>query len=182
MSRIGKLPIEVPQAVKVAVDGQNVSVSGPKGSLSRCVRDEVQVIYADGKITVSRRSEDRAARAFHGLERSLVNNMVAGVSTGFSKELEVIGVGYRAEIKDNVLNLELGFSHPVDHPLPAGVSAQVIKDGRQIFIRIEGPDKQRVGQVAAEVRSYRPPEPYKGKGIRYRDEDVRIKAGKSGKK
>lgn len=182
MSRIGKLPVAVPSGVKASVVGQLLSIEGPKGSLKREVRKEVVVELNDGHLIFTRKDDAKPSRAFHGLERALAANMVKGVKEGFAKELELIGTGYRADVKGSVLDLGVGFSHGVQFPLPSGISASVTKEGRQIFVRLEGCDKQLVGQVAAEIRSIRPPEPYKGKGIRYRYEKVRMKAGKSGKK
>ena len=183
MSRIGKMPVVLPSSVKAAVVGQMVSFEGPKGKASREVRPEVQVKLEDGKIILTRAADDGKSRAFHGLERALLANISKGVSEGWTKELELIGVGYRADMKGkDVLNLELGYSHEIDFPIPAGITATVSKEGRQIFVKIEGIDKHQVGQVAAEIRALRPPEPYKGKGVRYKTETVRRKAGKSGKK
>lgn len=182
MSRVGKQPVSLPSGVSVAVQGQNITVKGPKGELSREIRDEVAMEVDGQTVTVSLKKETLRDRAFHGLERALLSNMVAGVSEGFVKELELIGVGYRAEVKGKVINLGLGYSHPIDFPVPEGISASVVKDGRQIFLRLEGIDKQLVGQTAAEIRRLRAPEPYKGKGVRYRGEHVKLKAGKSGKK
>lgn len=182
MSRIGKQPVSVPQGVTASVQGQTVSLKGPKGELRRDVRPEIGVVLDGSEIVFERKSETKEARAYHGMERALVNNMVEGVSTGYVKELELIGVGYRAEVKGKVLNLGLGYSHDIDYNLPEGVKASVIKEARQIFVKLEGIDKQLIGQTAAEIRGFRPPEPYKGKGVRYRDEQVRRKAGKAGKK
>ncbi|MDD2941902.1 MAG: 50S ribosomal protein L6 [bacterium] len=182
MSRIGKMPISVPKGVEVRIAGQEVTVKGPKGQLVRAVRPEIEVTSVDGELVLSRRDTAQATRAYHGLERSLLNNMVEGVAQGFVKELELIGVGYKADVKGNTLTLGLGYSHDINYELPKGVVASVIKEGRQIFVRLEGIDKQIIGQVAAVIRSFRKPEPYKGKGVRYRNEVVRRKAGKAGKK
>lgn len=182
MSRVGRKPIEMPKGVKVEVVGQQIKVEGPKGKLERQVRPEIKVVMVDGVLSLSRVEESRFSRAYHGMERAFVNNMVLGVSRGFDKELELIGVGYRADIQNNMLNLALGHSHAIDFPLPTGVKGSVVKDGRQIFIKLEGIDKQLVGQVAAQIRSLRSPEPYKGKGVRYKGEIVITKAGKTGKK
>ena len=181
MSRIGKQPIAIPDGVKVDISGQDVKVEGPKGKLARSVRPEISIELKDKKLLVTRTEETQEANAFHGLERSLLNNMVSGVTEGFEKILEVNGVGYRAKVKGDILELGLGFSHSIDFKVPEGIKASLLKEGKGIAVKIEGPDKQLVGQVAAQIRSLRPPEPYKGKGVRYRGEYVRIKAGKSGK-
>lgn len=181
MSRIGKQPISLPKGVKAVIAGQLIKVEGPKGKLERSVRPEVSVKEEGETIVVERADDSKSSRAFHGLERSLLSNMVQGVSEGFAKELALVGVGYKAEQSGKNLVLSLGYSHPIDFALPEGVSASLIKEGRDTFIRLESIDKQKVGQVAAQIRSLRPPEPYKGKGVRYRDEVVKIKAGKSGK-
>ena len=182
MSRIGKQPVTVPKGVKAVLAGQLFKVEGPKGKLEREIRPEI-ILKIDGEtITLERRNEEKKVRAFHGLERALVHNMVEGVSTGFEKELQLIGVGYRADQKGNVLNLALGHSHPIDFPLPDGVKGTVIKEGRDISIKLESSDKQLLGQTAARIRSLREPEPYKGKGVRYKGEQIKMKAGKSGKK
>lgn len=181
MSRIGKQPIEIPEKVKAEIAGQLLKVEGPKGKLQREVRSEIEVKIADGAITFHPRDESKQTNAFYGMERALVNNMVEGVSQGFEKQLQLIGVGYRADLKGSTLDLGLGYSHPISFTLPEGVKGSVLKEGREIFVKLEGADKQQVGQVAAQIRSLRPPEPYKGKGVRYRDEQVRRKAGKAGK-
>ena len=178
MSRIGVMPIEIPAGVKVEHSGANVKVSGSKGNLELTVRDEVVLDLADNVINVKRTDDTREARSLHGLTRSLIANMVKGVSDGFEKKLEIIGVGYRAEVSGSTLNLSLGFSHPIHYALPDGIKASVEK---QTLVTISGADKQLVGQVAAEVRSFRPPEPYKGKGVKYDNETIRRKAGKAGK-
>lgn len=182
MSRIGKQPVPLPKGVKAVIAGQLLKVEGPKGKLERSLRSEIKVEQVGETLVLSRNGDTKEARAFHGMERALVNNMVQGVAAGFAKELALIGVGYRAEAKGQVLNLALGYSHPIDFELPDGVKGSVIKDGRDTFIRLESMDKQLLGQTAAEIRGLRPPEPYKGKGVRYRDEVVKQKAGKSGKK
>ena len=183
MSRIGRLPIKIPQGVKVHVQGQTVRVEGPKGKLERTVRPEVKVDVTDGKVVFTPLQESKSGRAFFGMERALVNNMVVGVSRGFEKELHLVGVGYRADMKGaSVINFALGYSHQIDFPLPAGIKGAVVKDGRETYIKIEGCDRQAVGQVAAKIRALRAPEPYKGKGVRYRSEVVKTKAGKAGKK
>ncbi|MBI5970304.1 MAG: 50S ribosomal protein L6 [Deltaproteobacteria bacterium] len=178
MSRIGKQPIQIPGNVKVAVDGHAVKVTGPLGSLDFYVRPEIQVAVKGPVIEVTRNDETRTAMALHGLTRSLIANMVKGVTVGFEKKLDIIGVGYKADVQGSVINFALGFSHPIAYNLPKGVLATVDK---QTSIVVKGPDKQVIGQVAAEIRSLRPPEPYKGKGIKYSDEVVRRKAGKAGK-
>ena len=181
MSRIGKQPIELPDGVKVAISGSMVTIEGPKGKLEREIRQEISIEQQDKTLVLARNEETQAARAFHGLERSLISNMVTGVSQGFSKELELIGVGYRADMKGTVLNLGLGYSHDINYQLPEGIKGSVLKEGRDVFVKLEGVDKQLVGQTAAKIRGLRPPEPYKGKGVRYRGEQVRRKAGKAGK-
>lgn len=182
MSRVGKQPIALPQGVKAVLAGQILKVEGPKGKLERSVRPEIEVKIQEKEIVLDRREETQSARAFHGMERALIHNMVHGVSQGFEKELSLIGVGYRADQKGSTLNLALGYSHTIDFELPEGVKGSVIKDGRDTFVKLESADRQLLGQTAANIRSLRKPEPYKGKGVRYRDEVVRTKAGKSGKK
>lgn len=182
MSRIGKLPISLPKGVKAVIAGQLLKVEGPKGKLERSIRPEIALKVEGETIVLSRASDEKNVRAYHGMERALVNNMIMGVSQGFEKELSLIGVGYRADAAGKVLNLALGYSHPIDFPLPDGVKGSVIKDGRDIFVKLESADKQLLGQVAAKLRSLREPEPYKGKGVRYKEEVVKLKAGKSGKK
>ena len=179
MSRIGKEPISVPSDVQVSIEGRNVGVSGPKGSLDLDVPGEIEVRQEDDMILVERPNDDRKNKALHGLTRSLVNNMVIGVSEGFKKELEIVGVGYRAAEKgSNGLELQLGFSHPVEVKAPEGITFEVPEPTRII---VSGMNKEVVGQVAADIRSYRKPEPYKGKGIRYAGEHVARKAGKAAK-
>jgi large subunit ribosomal protein L6 len=159
-----------------------LKIEGPKGKLERELRPEIKVKIEGEKIILERQNEEKSVRAFHGMERALVNNMVHGVTQGFEKELQLIGVGYRADSKGNTLNLALGYSHPIDFELPAGVKGTVIKEGRDVSIKLESVDKQLLGQTAARIRSLREPEPYKGKGVRYKDEVIKMKAGKSGKK
>ncbi len=180
MSRIGKKQITIPDKVEVNVqeDGE-ISVKGPKGQLSWSLPSGLGIEQDGGTLTVTRKSEDREVRAMHGTARSLVANMVEGVVQGFTKELEIIGVGFRAAVKGKALDLSLGFSHPVLHPIPDGIAVTVENNTN---IKIEGIDKQLVGQFAADVRSYYPPEPYKGKGVRYKGEQVRRKQGKSVKR
>lgn len=178
MSRIGKQPIPIPAKVEVSVSGQTVKVKGPLGTLEQTLKD-VTVAVEGSEILVKSASEERSARAMWGLARALVNNMVTGVSTGFTKILEINGVGYRAEVKGQTLVLSLGFSHPVEYSLPKIVSAEV--DKKATTLTLKSINKQLLGQVAADVRSYRPPEPYKGKGVKYSDEHIRRKAGKAAK-
>ena len=179
MSRIGKKPVTLPKGVAVEVQGNTVAVKGPKGELRRTLHTEMQVALADGQVTVSRPSDEKRHKALHGLSRTLVQNMVEGVSKGFSKTLEIQGVGYKAEAKPYGVNLIVGYSHPVKYEAPKGIKISVENN---TVVKIEGADKEAVGQVAAELRSVRPPEPYKGKGIRYQGEQVRRKAGKTGAK
>ena len=176
MSRIGKQPIEVPQGVDVTLNGQTVRVKGPKGELTFDVHADMTVTLDDRVVLVTRPSDVPRHRALHGLTRMLVANMVEGVMTGFSKTLEIQGVGYRALKKGSGIELQLGFSHTIEYAAPDGVSLDLPD---QTTIVVTGLDKQKVGQAAAEIRSFRPPEPYKGKGIRYRGEHVRRKAGKT---
>jgi len=179
MSRIGKSPILVPNGVEVGISGSSIEVKGPKGSLDFEVPGAIVVRQDGDQIYVERPDDERTNRALHGLTRSLINNMVIGVSEGFSKELEIIGVGYRAQAKgQSSLELQLGFSHPISVDAPEGISFEVPEPTRII---ISGIDKQAVGQVAANIRSYRKPEPYKGKGVRYLGEHVARKAGKAAK-
>lgn len=178
MSRIGKMPIVIPQGVKVALTGDVIKVEGPKGTLSQKVNPGVAMSVAEGKIVFSRPAESREARTVQGLMRSLVANMVAGVNQGFERRLEIAGVGYRAEVQGESLVMSLGFSHPVKYALPKGVKAEVEK---QTLIILKGADKQVLGQAAANIRGLKPPEPYKGKGIKYQNEKILRKAGKAGK-
>lgn len=175
MSRIGKKPIEVPQGVTVTLDGQNVAVKGPKGELNLTLVDDVTIAQGETGIVVSPREDTRRARAMWGMQRTLVHNMVQGVSEGFTKGLEISGVGYRAAVQGKNLQLSLGFSHDVKFPIPEGIE---IKCPKPTEISVSGIDKQRVGQVAANIRRYRPPEPYKGKGVKYVGEYVFRKEGK----
>jgi large subunit ribosomal protein L6 len=173
MSRIAKAPITVAKGVEVKIDGQSVSVKGGKGSMSLEIHPTVKVSADDGQLNVAPSND--AAWAMAGTMRALLNNMVVGVSDGFQKKLQLVGVGYRAQAKGDVLNLTLGFSHPVDYPVPKGIT---IETPSQTEIVVSGSDKQQVGQVAAEIRGFRPPEPYKGKGVRYADERVLRKEAK----
>jgi large subunit ribosomal protein L6 len=179
MSRIGKAPIPVPSGVDVTVSGAHVTVKGPKGALERDLPEVITVRQDGDALLVERPNDERQNRALHGLVRSLVNNMVVGVTQGFTKELEIVGVGYRATAKGpGALTLALGFSHPVDITAPDGITFEVPAPNR---IVVSGIDKEQVGQVAANIRKWRKPEPYKGKGVRYAGEHVRRKAGKAGK-
>ena len=181
MSRIGKLPINIPKGVKVEVSESNfITVKGKLGELSRQIQKSIKVDSDDGVLNVTRATDSKEDRAFHGLNRALINNMVVGVSVGFEKKLEVIGVGYRATVKGNLLELNVGFSHPIVIVFPNEITVEVQQEKRKnAFITIKGIDKQLVGQVAAKVRSLRKPEPFKGKGIKYIDEYIRRKAGKA---
>ena len=181
MSRIGKKPIELPKEVDVKVDGSTVTVKGPKGQLSRTFNPRLSVSREDGQLVVKRSSEEREDRALHGLTRALLSNMVTGVSKGFSKVLEISveSVGYRAEMTGKNLMLYLGYSHPIEYPPPDGITFTT--DAKTRTIVVNGIDKELVGEIAARVRKLRPPEPYKGKGIRYQGEVVKLKPGKAGK-
>lgn len=179
MSRIGNKPVSVPDKVTVAIEGSTVRVKGPKGELVETFRPEMKIRLEDGKVMIERPSDGKAHKALHGLTRALIANMVQGVTSGYRKALEIVGVGYRAEKKGKNLVLNVGYSHPVQYPEPQGIT---ISTTAPTVVVIEGLDKQKVGQVAAEIRSVRPPEPYKGKGIRYQGEQVRRKAGKAGAK
>ena len=175
MSRIGKRPISVPSGVTIDLDGQTLRVKGPKGELAWAVSEEIAVTFENGELTFAPRVETPRARAMWGLSRTLVSNMVIGVTVGFEKTLELVGVGYRAAMKGQALSMQLGFSHDVDIPAPPGVAFQV---PRPVEIKISGIDKQVVGETAARIRKIRPPEPYKGKGVRFAGEKVRRKEGK----
>ena len=177
MSRIGKKPVTLPKGVTLDLEGQVVAVKGPKGELRRTLHPAMQLSVADGNFTVARPSDEPKHKALHGLTRTLVQNMVDGVSKGFSKTLEIQGVGYKAEAKPYGVNLIVGFSHPVKYEAPKGIKISVENN---TVVKIEGADKEIVGQVAAELRAVRPPEPYKGKGVRYVGEHVRRKVGKAG--
>ena len=179
MSRIGNQPVPIPQGVSIDLKGSHVTVKGPKGELQRDLSPEMTVTISDDSLVVARPSDTPRHKALHGLTRSLVANMVEGVHAGFTKTLEIQGVGYRAESKPFGITLVVGYSHTVDYKAPEGITISV--DGTTI-VHVTGADKEVVGQVAAEIRSVRPPEPYKGKGIRYRGEQVRRKAGKTGAK
>ena len=178
MSRIGKHPVAVPKGVTAEVKGNTIHVKGPKGELERTLHPEMKVSLNDGQITVERPSDEANHKALHGLSRTLVANMIEGVTKGFKKELELVGVGYKADQRPYGLQLALGFSHPVKYEAPKGIKLSAPKP---TTIVVEGANKEVVGQVAAELRSIRPPEPYKGKGIKYVGEQIRRKAGKAGK-
>jgi len=177
MSRIGKKPIQLPKGVEVKQDGNAVTVKGPKGTLKTSLVPGIGVAIENNVVTFTRGDEESKSRAFHGLMRALVANNVRGVSEGFKKELDIVGVGYRAEVKGKEVVFQLGYSHPVRFPIPEGIEIAV--DGKTGHITITGTDKQKVGQTAAEIRSLREPDPYKGKGIKYSDEIIRRKAGKA---
>jgi large subunit ribosomal protein L6 len=179
MSRIGRMPITVPSGVEVSITGQSVAVKGPKGSLAIAVPAPIQVSQADGVITVARPNEERVTRSLHGLSRSLVANMVTGVTTGYSLTINIVGVGYRVAEKGKDLEFQLGYSHPINFPAPEGISYKVESPTKLI---ISGIDKQLVGETAAKIKKLRKADPYKGKGLRLEGETVRRKAGKAGKK
>jgi large subunit ribosomal protein L6 len=176
MSRIGKKPVAVPSGVSVTVGASEVTIKGPKGSLKLPVPSSCKVKHENNEIVVTRESEDKFVRASHGTTRAHINNMVKGVTDGFAKDLEIVGVGYKAEAKGQTLTLTIGFSHLVNFPVPQGVTVETPEPTK---IKVSGIDRQKVGQVAAEIRGIRPPEPYKGKGIKYVDEYIERKAGKS---
>lgn len=178
MSRIGKLPIQIPAGVTITVDADVITVSGPKGSLEQFVLPHINLTIEDGVVTVTRKSEEKIAKSQHGLMRALINNMVVGVTKGFEKKLEVNGVGFRVSGGGQAISMSLGFSHPVDYKARDGVNLTVEKN----LITVSGISKQQVGQVAAEIRAFKKPEPYKGKGIKYVDEIIKRKAGKTGAK
>ncbi len=179
MSRIGKLPIIIPEGVDVTINGQTVTAKGPLGTEEVTIRSEILIKKEDNKIVVERADDSRSTRSLHGLSRTLLANAINGVKTGFEKKLEIVGVGYRANMQGNTLNLQLGYSHPVNIEAPAGIKIEVEANTK---IKVSGSNKQSVGDVAAAIRSKRPPEVYKGKGIKYEGEYIRRKAGKTGKK
>lgn len=181
MSRIGRKPVAIPSGVTVEVNANAVTVKGSKGELSYAHLPEVTVTVEDNAVVVGRKNDEQESRARHGLTRQLIQNMVTGVSEGFEKRLEIIGVGYKAQVQGKKLTLNLGFSHPIDFPVPDGIEITQDEKNKNILI-ITGIDKQQVGQIASVIRGYRPPEPYKGKGVRYIDEHVRRKAGKAAAK
>lgn len=176
MSRIGVKPVAVPKEVKIEIKDGKILVEGPKGKLSRPLSDRIKIEIKDGQARVSRSSDIKADRALHGLYRALIFNMIKGVTEGYNKKLEIIGVGFRALVQGNNLNMQLGFSHPVNFPVPEGIKIETPKNTQII---ISGIDKEKVGEIAAEIRAIYPPEPYKGKGIRYADEYVKKKVGKA---
>ena len=178
MSRIGMKPIPVPASVQVNISPEKVEVKGPKGALETRIPFQIQVEIKDSRIVVSRSSEDKQTKSFHGLTRALINNTVVGVTEGFKKQLKIIGVGYRAEVKGKNLEMQLGFSHPVIFPIPGDVKVTV--EPKENLITVEGIDRQRVGEISALIRRFRKPDAYKGKGIRYIDERISLKAGKTG--
>lgn len=179
MSRIGKQPIPIPDGIQVKIDGDALVAKGPLGSLTQPLLRETPVAIEDGEIRVSRINDTVPVRAKHGLMRALLANAVTGVKEGFTKELEIVGVGYRAEVKGKEIHFALGYSHPIEFPIPEGVDVEIDRNNK---ITIKGRDRQQVGQMAAEIRSLRPPDPYKGKGIRYSGETIRRKVGKAGSK
>jgi len=178
MSRIGRLPITIPAGVEVKLEGREVSVTGPKGELSRTLAEGITVAQEDGTLTVSRPNDERESRSLHGLTRTLINNMIIGVTEGYSKKLEIVGTGYRVLAKGSDLEFALGYSHPVPVKAPEGITFQVETATK---LAVSGIDKQQVGEVAANIRKLRRPDPYKGKGVRYEGEQIRRKAGKAGK-
>jgi large subunit ribosomal protein L6 len=179
VSRVGQLPVEIPSGVEINIEKSHVKVKGPKGEMEYSFSPDMEIAFQDGLVTVNRPSDARDMRSLHGTTRALIQNMVTGVSDGFQKELQLVGVGYRANMEGKNLVLNVGYSHPVTIEPPSGISFEVGE--RNQVILINGIDKQAVGQVAADIRKVRPPEPYKGKGIRYKDEYIRRKAGKAGK-
>lgn len=178
MSRIGRLPIDVPANVTVTIDGQSVTVKGPKGELNLTVASPIEVALEDGQVLVTRPDDERESRSLHGITRTLIQNQIIGVTDGYSKGLEIVGTGYRVQQKGNSLEFALGFSHPITFDPPAGITFAVEGNNQ---ISVHGIDKQQVGEVAANIRKLRKPEPYKGKGVRYAGEVIRRKAGKAGK-
>lgn len=177
MSRIGRLPVDLPSGVTFSAAGGSMTAKGPKGTLTRDVPSHVSIAVADNQVTVSRVNDSKPARERHGLTRSLIQNLVTGVSAGFERKLQIVGVGYKADVAGKTLNLHLGYSHPIHYALPDGINVEVKKD----LITVTGIDKEAVGQTAANIRGFRKPDAYKGKGVRYMDEVIRLKAGKSGK-
>ena len=177
MSRIGKKPVSVPSGVEFKISGTKVDVKGPKGQLCRDLHPNMKIEFKDNEVTVTRPSDGRLDRSLHGLTRTLISNMVQGVAEGYSKQLNIVGVGYKVALKGKDLVLNLGHSHPIDYPAPKGIEFEV--DGKKNTIIVKGTNKEVVGQTAAEVRSFRPPEPYKGKGVMYSTERIKRKAGKA---
>ncbi len=178
MSRIGKMPIPVPAGVEVKIDGNNVAVKGPKGQLSLVVSNPIKVVLEDSSVVVTRPDDERLSRSLHGLTRTLISNQIIGVTTGYTKSLDIVGTGYRVTAKGSDIEFALGYSHPILVKAPAGITFTVEGNNKVV---VSGIDKQAVGEVAANLRKLRKPEPYKGKGVRYTGENVRRKAGKSGK-
>jgi large subunit ribosomal protein L6 len=178
MSRIGRLPIDIPAGVTVAIDGQHVSVKGPKGELELTVKEPIEAQMVDNQVLVSRPDDERSSRALHGLSRTLIANLIIGVTEGYKKDLEVVGTGYRLASQGQGVEFQLGYSHPINVTPPAGITFTVEGNNK---LTVSGIDKQAVGEVAANIRKLRKPEPYKGKGVRYAGENVRRKAGKAGK-
>lgn len=183
MSRIGKAPINVPSGVTLTINDSNVTVKGPKGELSQQVSEKMELNLEDGVFTISRPDESKESKSLHGLYRALINNMVIGVTEGYKKELELVGVGFKAESKGNLLELNLGYSHNIYFQIPSElkVTTETVK-GKPPLVTLEGTDKQLIGHIAAEIRSLRKPEPYKGKGVKFKGEIIRRKAGKAAKK
>ena len=177
MSRIGRLPIKLPKGVEFKMDGTVAKVKGPKGQLQRYLNEKMRVEVNEGEIKVVRPNDERLNRSLHGLTRTLIHNMVIGVTEGYSKTLNVVGVGYKVELKGDNLVLQLGFSHPINFPIPEGIEFQV--DSKKNTITVNGIDKEKVGQTSANIREFRPPEPYKGKGVMYSNERIKRKAGKA---
>ncbi len=175
MSRVAKQPVAIPSGVEVKVDGANVTVKGPKGALEHRIHDLVKMDQEDGQLKFSANDDSKSANALAGTTRAVLNNMVTGVTTGFERKLELVGVGYRAQAQGKVLNLTLGFSHPVNYEVPEGIT---VETPSQTEVVVKGADKQQVGQVSAEIRAFRPPEPYKGKGVKYADEVIVRKEAK----
>lgn len=176
MSRIGKKPITIPDNVKINIDQNKIIIEGPKDKLEHNVPDSIRMESKDGKLLLTRTSDSKINKSLHGLTRAIIQNMIVGVTQGYLKELEIVGVGYRAQLQGRILNLQLGFSHPINLPVPEGITIEIPKPTQ---ILVKGADKAKVGEVAAKIRSFYPPEPYKGKGIRYAGEYVRKKAGKA---
>ena len=177
MSRIGKKPIPIPSGVECKIQGSQVKVKGPKGELQRDCHPSMKIELVDGQVLVTRPSDSRTDRSLHGLTRTLINNMVVGVSEGYMKQLNVVGVGYKVDLKGKNLVMQLGFSHPIEYPSPDGIEFEV--NSKANTIKVKGINKEKVGQTSAEIRKFRPPEPYKGKGVMYADERIRRKAGKA---
>lgn len=182
MSRIGRKPVEIPKGVEVNITGSTIKVKGPKGELSWEIPPSIGVRAEGGEVVVSRPDDNKKRKALHGLTRSLINNMVKGVSEGYRRDLELVGVGYKVDLKGDTLTFSLGYSHPVEFRLPEGLTAEVNQKTRPVRLTIAGIDKQLLGQIAANIRALRPPDSYKGKGIHYAEERLKLKPGKTGKK